>query len=201
MLTQYEKLRAVEKEIAAEPIFEYAYLRTENLKFSERVRDICREECPRYNKSWSCPPAVGTVDECRARALGYKDCFVFTTIAELDNPTDMAEALESRSEHQKVTVKVSKVFEKYYGQVLTLSVESCSLCDKCTYPERAAAGRTGCFHVWKDTGCWSPNWRKKAVCLFIRDAVRLPGSVSSFIMPYRRYTQKTVRGNSHVRRG
>ncbi len=101
MLTQYEKLRAVEKEIAAEPIFEYAYLRTENLKFSERVRDICREECPRYNKSWSCPPAVGTVDECRARALGYKDCFVFTTIAELDNPTDMAEALESRSEHQK----------------------------------------------------------------------------------------------------
>jgi predicted metal-binding protein len=136
MLTQYEKLRAVEKEIAAEPIFEYAYLRTENLKFSERVRDICREECPRYNKSWSCPPAVGTVDECRARALGYKDCFVFTTIAELDNPTDMAEALESRSEHQKVTVKVSKIFEKYYGQVLTLSVESCSLCDKCTYPEK-----------------------------------------------------------------
>ena len=32
-----------------------------------------------YGKSWSCPPAVGTVDACRARCLAYPEALLVVT--------------------------------------------------------------------------------------------------------------------------
>ena len=39
------------------------------LKFLPEVRDACASDrCGRYGKSWSCPPACGTLEECAAAA-------------------------------------------------------------------------------------------------------------------------------------
>ena len=54
---------AFEEKLAALPIAQYAFFETTELEFSERIRTVCRTECPRYGKSWACPPGVGTVDE------------------------------------------------------------------------------------------------------------------------------------------
>lgn len=40
------------------PLYQYAFIRTSELCFSERVRWICEHECPMYGKTWACPPAV-----------------------------------------------------------------------------------------------------------------------------------------------
>ena len=60
-----ETRKRIEEVLSGFPICEYAFLRPEELPFSEKVRYICRTECPRYGKSWACPPAVGTVEACR----------------------------------------------------------------------------------------------------------------------------------------
>ncbi len=53
-------------------LWEYGLLPTEKILFSEEVRALCRDNvCGRYGTSWACPPAVGTVEECRARCLAY----------------------------------------------------------------------------------------------------------------------------------
>ena len=47
------------------PLYTYEYISPESLDFTQRVRQVCRQECPMYGKTWACPPGVGTVEECR----------------------------------------------------------------------------------------------------------------------------------------
>ena len=38
------------------------------LRFHREVRDLCRQNtCRNYNTSWACPPAVGSLEDCRER--------------------------------------------------------------------------------------------------------------------------------------
>ena len=50
-----------EEFISQYPIFEYRILDTKDITIQERVRTICQEECERYDSTWACPPAVGTL--------------------------------------------------------------------------------------------------------------------------------------------
>jgi predicted metal-binding protein len=123
--------------LARFPIFEYTQIRREDLSFLEQVRYICRTECPQYGKSWSCPPAVGSVEECRARCSAFSEGFLFSTIAEVDDIENMEASLATRMEHENITRQIRDFFRESYKEVLTLSTESCAICKKCTYPEGA----------------------------------------------------------------
>ena len=130
-----EDLRSIiEEKLQELPVVQYAWLDCGELPFSERVRDICKNECPRYGTSWSCPPAVGTVEECRERCAKYSGVFVFTTIAEVTDAANMEETLSTRSGHEAVTKEIQKLFEKEGRSTLALSADSCAICDDCTYP-------------------------------------------------------------------
>ena len=59
--------QSIEDYITQFPIYQYAFLSIDDIEFNDKVRTICKRECPRYGKSWSCPPAVGTVDKCNHR--------------------------------------------------------------------------------------------------------------------------------------
>jgi predicted metal-binding protein len=127
----------MEKALAEFPVMQYAWMETEEIPFSERVRSICRTECPRYGSSWSCPPGVGTVDECRNRCESYEGAFVFTTIAEVADVENMEETLATRGEHEAVTGQIRQLFAACGLQTLALSGESCALCETCAYPDQA----------------------------------------------------------------
>jgi len=124
----------LEQELMEYPILQYAVLKTSQVSFQERVRIICEQECSRYGTSWSCPPAVGTVEECKARCLDFENLFVFSTIAEVNDITNLEETLATRREHEQITREVEKVFQRRFGETLTLSTESCDLCERCAYP-------------------------------------------------------------------
>ncbi len=55
------------EEIAAESGFtECGYIPIARLNYSSEVRKICEgNSCRSYGTSWACPPAVGTLEECR----------------------------------------------------------------------------------------------------------------------------------------
>ena len=129
---QRERLEA---RLAEFPLVEYAFFPAEDVDFSERVRTVCRTECPQYAKTWACPPAVGTVGECRARCLRYREAFLFTTIAEVPDIDDFEACLATRGAHEDVTRGVRAVFCELIGDCLVLSTESCAICERCTYPE------------------------------------------------------------------
>lgn len=125
----------LEQELLQYPILQYAFLKTEQVSFLQQVRDICKNECSRYGTSWSCPPAVGTVKECREKCHQFKNVFVFTTIAEVTDIMNMEETLATRMEHEEITRHVTEIFQRHFGRTLTLSTESCEICKKCSYPD------------------------------------------------------------------
>lgn len=127
--------RKIEAEILELPLMQYEWCSPKELTFKEEVRLICKQECPMYGKSWSCPPAVGTVEECRSRCLAYDGLFLFTTIAEVSDIANMRETLETRYEHEEITRTLGKIFQEQGAEILLLSSESCAVCDSCAYCE------------------------------------------------------------------
>ena len=125
----------LERGLAALPIFEYAFLKTDELVFTERVREICRTECPMYNKSWACPPAVGTVDECRARCLRYPEALMLTSVTEVQDIADLSQTLATRAPHEELTRRAAALVREQTGDVFVLSTEACAICEHCAWPD------------------------------------------------------------------
>ncbi len=129
-------LRAqIEEKIRAYPVCEYAFVYPKKIPFREEVRYICRTECSQYGMSWSCPPAVGTVEECRARCLTFVDALLFTTIAEGVDTEDFSAMLATRREHEEVTRQIRDELRAFCGELQVLSTESCAVCERCAYPD------------------------------------------------------------------
>ena len=82
------------------PITDYRFFDTSLLCFSDNIRTVCRTECPMYGHSYSCPPAVGTKEECEERCLGFNSGFIFSTVAEVRDIADLEETLSTKPEHE-----------------------------------------------------------------------------------------------------
>ena len=81
--------QSIEDYITQFPIYQYAFLSIDDIEFNDKVRTICKRECPRYGKSWSCPPAVGTVDKCKERCQQYTHALLFSSVAEVPDYSNM----------------------------------------------------------------------------------------------------------------
>ena len=117
------------------PLYVYFYADPENLEFSERIRWICQNECPRYGKSWACPPGVGSVTQCKAKCLAYNNCLVVGTITECDDIANIDATLATRGDHEAVTNQVRELMRQQGVEPYILSTDSCAICEKCTYPQ------------------------------------------------------------------
>lgn len=124
----------IEQLIAEYPLYQYAILPTQRVPFSEKVRTICATECERYGKSWSCPPAVGSVEACREKCNSYDQVLVFSTVAEAVDAYDFASRLATKKEHEQITCQIEAAIRAEGHHVLTLSSDSCAICDSCAYP-------------------------------------------------------------------
>lgn len=130
-----KKIKELEEFIAQYPVFEYRMLDTEELTFADRVRWICQNECQRYDTTWACPPAVGSLEECMIRCREYPQGFFFSTVAEVGDILDMKELLGTRREHEKITQSIGEYLMEEGYDCYILSTESCAICQECTYPQ------------------------------------------------------------------
>ena len=121
----------LEQQLAEFPLYAYFYIKPEELEFSSRIRWICENECPRYGKTWACPPGVGTVEECTQKCMGYQQCLVLGTITETDDISNMEETLATRPAHEKITNQVRDLMREQGVEPYILSTEACDACDRC----------------------------------------------------------------------
>lgn len=126
---------SIEEYITRFPIYQYAFLSSRDIEFSDKVRTICKKECPRYGKSWSCPPAVGTVAHCTEVCQGYPYALLFSSVAEVKDYSDMNALLATKAEHEDITRQIEQFLKDDAWKCYTLSTDSCSICEKCTYPK------------------------------------------------------------------
>ena len=86
-----------------------------------------------YGKTWACPPAVGSVENCRAKCQAYPNCLMIATITEVSDIANVQEALDTRGDHEAITTQVAALMQQQGIRPYILSTEACAICEKCAY--------------------------------------------------------------------
>ena len=123
----------LEAELAQLPLYYYGFVDPKSLEFSERIRYICSAECPMYNKTWACPPAVGEVRACEGKCKAFTNCLMVGTITEVADIADIDAALATRGDHEEITNQVREMFRAQGVEPYILSTEACAVCDRCAW--------------------------------------------------------------------
>ena len=110
------------------PLYTYEYIRPERLDFTQRVRQVCQQECPMYGKTWACPPGVGTVEECRERCLSYGECLIIGTVTQVQDISNLEECLSTRGDHEAITNQVGDLLRAQGVAPSILSSQASPLC-------------------------------------------------------------------------
>ena len=121
----------LEQQLAGLPLYIYQFIDPASLEFSQRVRYICRTECPMYGKSWACPPGVGEVEACRSKCGAYENCLLVGTIVEVADIADLEATLATRSDHEALTNEIRELMRQQGVEPYVLSTEACALCERC----------------------------------------------------------------------
>ena len=101
------------------------------------VRDMCAvNRCRRYGKSWSCPPACGSLAETQERMQAYTSALLVQTTADLEDEFDAVGIEEAGKRHKKNFQTLARQMRLIYADCLPLSAGSCTICRSCTYPEK-----------------------------------------------------------------
>ena len=126
-------MELLERQLAELPLYGYFFIDPRGLEFSDRIRWICEHECPMYNRTWACPPAVGPVADCREKCLKYENCLMIATITEVEDIADINETLATRPEHEEITNQVRDLMRQQGIDPYVLSTEACAICERCAY--------------------------------------------------------------------
>lgn len=125
------------KKIVAETGFsEMGFLDPGNLRYYREIRKICEENtCRNYGTSWACPPAVGTVDQCRERVEQYDRMLLFSQVYPLEDSFDFEGMMEGLHDFKRRVDTLHRNISTQLPEFLLLSNEGCGRCPVCTYPD------------------------------------------------------------------
>ena len=98
-----------------------------------------------YNQTWACPPAVGSVEECKARLMAFDEALLIATITEVSDIANIEATLATRAPHEEITRKVLELVRMQCGETLALSTEACAICEHCAWPDAPCRHRDRMF--------------------------------------------------------
>lgn len=163
----------LEMQLSELPLYQYAFVNTADLLFSDRIRWICEHECPMYNKTWACPPAVGSVQECQARCMEFDEALLITTITEVSDIANIEETLSTRAPHEEITRQVLALVWQQAEKTLVLSTEACAICDECAWPNGSCRFQEKMFPCVESHGIVVTDLAEKAGIDFFADGGNL----------------------------
>ena len=100
------------------------------------MRDACEvNKCGSYNTNWACPPAYGSLDECRKILAKYRRGILVQSVQVLEDEFDWEgiEALGKR--HGENLRKLHERLRQSYPNLLAMGAGGCKICEKCAYPD------------------------------------------------------------------
>lgn len=124
--------------LAEEAGFTYAApLAMDALEFRDEVREMCSaDRCKSYGRSWSCPPASGSLERAKERASAYHRGIIVQTMGALSDSFDMDGTAAIMEAHRKHFDTLVRQVRFIYPDCLPMGAGACRLCRSCTYPER-----------------------------------------------------------------
>lgn len=151
--------------------WEAAVLPTGPLRVYSEVRDICKgNACGGYGKTWACPPAMGTIEECLDRCRSYDHMLLFTGKYELEDSFDYEGMIEGKKTFQAMVEAVATDVRVIDKNTLILSGGGCGRCKTCTYPEAPCRFPETLFPALEGAGFNVSELAKKAGIRYINGA-------------------------------
>ncbi|MCD8155593.1 MAG: DUF2284 domain-containing protein [Clostridiales bacterium] len=100
------------------------------------VREMCRKnKCHMYGNNWSCPPACGTLEECREKISGYTKGILVQTRGDLEDEFDGEGMMETEALHKEHFLEMHDRLVKEFPGMLSVGSGTCTRCKKCSYPD------------------------------------------------------------------
>jgi predicted metal-binding protein len=117
-------------------ISQYGIIAAKDIEFSDEIRKICEDNsCRLYAKTWACPPAVGTVAQCKERCRQYSTALVFCAVYNLEDSFDYDAMVSGHREFKKLCDRLYALVKEDHMDFLLLSNEGCIRCKACSYPD------------------------------------------------------------------
>lgn len=128
-------LHQIEKILSETSFYETGYVNISNLKYYPEVRKICEGNgCGKYGTSWACPPATGTIEECRERVNKYEKMLLFSNKYDLEDSFDFEGMMECGRDFRNIVNRFNEKIKDVLSDYILLSIEGCAECKECTYP-------------------------------------------------------------------
>ncbi len=131
-----ERSAWIQKCIFESHFLDSGVIETKDLVYHPEVRRECeKNQCRGYGATWACPPAVGTLEECRERVGKYERMMLFSKATVMQDTMDMGEIRNVMSDFKVFARDLDKKLKEKMSDFIILSNESCHRCKKCSYPD------------------------------------------------------------------
>ena len=115
---------------------EAAYVDVPGLSVNEMVRTACAaDKCRTYGKNWTCPPYIGTLDQCREKLHSYERGILLQTVGKLEKTIDTKGYARVEREHLEAFHKFAEKIRERDPDALCLGSGGCRICKECACPE------------------------------------------------------------------
>ena len=114
-----------------------APLNMEALQPSQEIRAMCAaDRCGRYAKSWSCPPACGSLETLGSRLKCYSNGLLVQTTGSMADEFDLEAIRNTEKLHKSQFDTLARQTRLLFPDCLPMASGSCTRCRTCTYPGR-----------------------------------------------------------------
>ena len=121
---------------AAERFTHAGPLEAATLRFLPEVRAMCAEgKCRAYGRSWSCPPALPSLEELAETIRGYRRGVLLQTVGQLEDSFDLEGMMEAQERHNRAMEAFARDLLAAWPQALVMGAGTCTRCEACTYPD------------------------------------------------------------------
>ena len=112
--------------------FEYAAISTSAINFYPELLKACESNvCGKYDKCWTCPPAIGSMEKQKEKIMAFSSAFVFTTKFDLEDSFDYEGMMRAKDIHDSLTADMHDKFGKTNP---VFGAGGCKICEVCAYP-------------------------------------------------------------------
>ncbi len=110
------------------------------LEVLEEVRGMCAaDRCRQFGRSWSCPPACGTLRQCAERLCSCRSGLLVQTVGQLEDDFDLDGMDAALVRHRQSFLTLAARARLLYPGCLPLAAGACAVCAHCAYPEPCRA--------------------------------------------------------------
>ncbi len=140
-------LNTIKQTVLDSGLFECGEVKIGDIIFHEDIRRICEDNaCGGYGRTWACPPAVGTVGECRERCLSYDHMALFSGKYDLEDSFDFQGMKMGMLMFKGAVDRLDESIKSYLTDYRILSNEGCIRCARCSYPDSSCRFPGQLFH-------------------------------------------------------